>query len=167
MSFLSAVKNTDGAVFEKYCARMLKRLGYKRVRLTKQSGDNGADILCRKGMKKYAIQCKRQERNVSNKAVQEAHSGKGFYDCDVAVVLTNSAFTEAAKGAAEKLGVILWDGEELKKMSWLAFGPSAGKVVKHMAESRVQNGLRIMITIVIAVIIIFITLLVLKHFSVI
>ena len=47
---------------------------------------------------------------VGNKAVQEAYSWAGFYDCDHAMVMTNSTFSRAAKELAEKLDVQLMEG---------------------------------------------------------
>ena len=53
---------------------------------------------------------------VGIKAVQEVASGKSYYDCDDAIVVTNSHFSKAAKELAEKCGVGLIDREYLKKL---------------------------------------------------
>lgn len=65
---------------------------------------------------KIGYQCKRYKKNVGNKAIQEAHAGKSFYDLDVVYVVTNSYFTKLAKELAFKTGVHLIDCDELYKM---------------------------------------------------
>lgn len=53
---------------------------------------------------------------VGNNAVQEAFAGKSFYVCHVAVVMTNSTFTDSARQLASQLGVILWDGSFISEL---------------------------------------------------
>ena len=48
----------DGPEFEAYVALVLRDNGFKRVELTKGSGDQGADILAERNGKRYAIQYK-------------------------------------------------------------------------------------------------------------
>lgn len=99
----------DGYRFEKKCAAMLRRQGFTHVTLTAGSGDQGVDILARKHHRTYGIQCKYYTHPVGNKAVQEAYAGARFYDCDIAAVMTNSTYTEAARALAERTGVLLWE----------------------------------------------------------
>ena len=80
----------DGHDFEYFCAEVLKRNGFSRVNVTVASGDYGIDITACQGATSYAIQCKRYHGSVGNKAVQEALSGKVYYGCKAAAVLTNS-----------------------------------------------------------------------------
>lgn len=108
--------NMDGHEFESFCATLLKRNGFKNVSVTKGSGDQGIDVLATKDGIKYGIQCKCYSSEVGNKAVQEAFSGKTFYNRHVGVVLTNNYFTPSAKELAEKNGIILWDRKRLLKM---------------------------------------------------
>lgn len=105
--------NMEGHDFEKFCARLLKKNGFKDVEVTKGSGDFGVDILANKDGISYAIQCKCYSSNIGNKAIQEAHSGKEYYHCMVGVVLTNRYFTKAAKELAEKHNILLWDRDKL------------------------------------------------------
>ena len=58
---------------------------------------------------KYGIQCKYYSHPVGIKAIQDAYAGADFYDCDVAMVMTNNTFTRAARELAEKLEVELWE----------------------------------------------------------
>lgn len=113
---LEYIDQLDGLEFEKYTKKLLQQLGYKKVEVTKFSGDYGIDILAEKDFVTYAIQCKKYSSTLGNDCVQEAYSGKEFYGKDLAVVLTNSTFTPAAKELAKKTNVLLWDRSILEKM---------------------------------------------------
>lgn len=99
-----------GYEYERKCAKLLEEKGFTNVKVTPKSGDQGIDILAKKGLTKYGIQCKYYEGVVGNKAVQEAFSGASFYDCNVAMVITSSRLTAPAKTLAKKLGVEVWEG---------------------------------------------------------
>ncbi len=117
---------TSGSDYEKWCALWLQKHGYKNVRMTKASRDQGIDILCEKNNYRYGIQCKYYSSPVGNFSVQEAYTGAAFYQCDQAVVMTNSTFTKDAEDAAEETNVELWDH----------FSPSAASVF-----ARIFDGL--------------------------
>ena len=104
----------EGHDFEYFCADILRQNGYINVDVTRGSGDQGIDILAEKDGIKYGIQCKCYSSDIGNKAVQEAFSGKTFYGCHVAVVLTNRHFTKSAKELADSNHVLLWDREKLE-----------------------------------------------------
>jgi len=118
---LHRIDQMDGHDFEFYCAEVLRRNGFHDVTVTKGSGDFGIDILAKKDDRSYAIQCKRYNQKVGNKAVQEALSGSVYYSYDTPVVLTNSYFTEQAQEQARRTNVILWDRSMLEKLSDNAF----------------------------------------------
>ena len=61
----------------------------------------------------YAIQCKRYNKPVGIKAIQEAISGCTYYNCDIPVVFTNNTFSKAAINLAKNNEVELWDHETL------------------------------------------------------
>ena len=107
----------DGHDFEYLCADVLRKNGYSNVSVTSGSGDFGIDVLAEKDGVRYAIQCKRWNNKVTNKAVQEALSGKVYYGYDRAAVLTNNYFNEHAIETARRTGVILWDRDTL--ISWI------------------------------------------------
>lgn len=107
---------TSGNYFERVACMLLEANGYSNVRNTRTSNDYGIDILAEKDGISYAIQCKCYSSSVGNKAVQEAYSGKGFYNCMVAVVLTNSKFTKRAIETAKATQVLLWDRSKLTEM---------------------------------------------------
>lgn len=98
----------EGHEFEYFCADLLKQRGFHSVEVTQGSGDYGIDIIAWKSGKRYGIQCKRYSGSVGWSAVEEAHAGAVYYDCDKAVVITNSDFTKQAVQGAAKIGVELW-----------------------------------------------------------
>lgn len=106
----------EGHDFEYFCADLLRKNGFINVEVTKGSGDQGIDIIAYKDDIKYGIQCKCYSSDINNKAVQEAFAGKTFYNCHVAVVLTNRHFTSSAKELAQRNGVLLWDREKLVEL---------------------------------------------------
>ncbi|KRF31673.1 restriction endonuclease [Paenibacillus sp. Soil787] len=111
-SQINDLDQMTGIEFETFLKDFFERMGYK-VKLTKASGDNGVDLFIFRSSSIIAVQCKRYSVNVGVTAVQEVFAGKGFYNCDLAWVVTNSYFTNPAKKLAEKLGVVLWDRNEL------------------------------------------------------
>ncbi len=98
-----------GRDFERYVADALLRRGIAvECRMTKASGDYGADIVivtCQ-GVR-VCIQCKYYSQNVGVKAVQEVFSAKAIYACSEAWVITNNGFTSSAISLAETLNVTL------------------------------------------------------------
>ncbi len=106
----------DGHDFEYFCADVLRKNGFYNVEVTQGSGDHGVDIFAEKGDISYAIQCKRYEGSVPYKAIQEAYSAKGIYNRDIAVVMTNSTFTQQGIEDAKRLSVKLWDRNKLQEM---------------------------------------------------
>ncbi len=113
------IKNIDslnGYEFEKFICKLFEYLGYTYTFTTKESGDYGIDVIAEKDKIRYAIQCKNYSNVVGNKAVQEAYSGKTFYKCHVALVITNNYFTHNAIEQAECAGVVLWDRNKLEEI---------------------------------------------------
>lgn len=103
----------SGVDFENFIVKDLKEKGFEKVSGTKASGDQGADVLFEYDGVKYVIQSKRWKSKVGNKAIQEVHSAVVFYNRDVGIAVTTSAFTPSARELAIKVGVILIEGSEL------------------------------------------------------
>lgn len=110
------VDSMSGHDFNDYCAELLRLNKFENVTTTSKTGDKGADIICTKQGKKYAIQCKRHNSNIGFNAIQEIYTAKDIYACDIAVVLTNSKFTKSAKAGAKTLNVKLWGREKLNQL---------------------------------------------------
>ncbi len=108
-SELWKIDTMDGHDFEYWTAELLGHFGFTNIEVTRGSGDQGVDVLAHKDGIKYAIQCKCYSSNLGNKSIQEVHSGKSIYHCQVGAVITNQYFTTGAKELAEATGVLLWD----------------------------------------------------------
>ena len=114
------IDTMEGHDFEFFCADLLRKNGFKNVSVTQGSGDQGIDIIAFKDDIKYGIQCKCYASDIGNKAVQEAYSGKTFYNCHIGVVLTNRYFTHSAQELAKNNGIILWDRSKLLSLMGIA-----------------------------------------------
>lgn len=106
----------EGHEFEHFCADLLRRRGFKDVKVTKGSGDFGIDILAERDGISYGIQCKNYTAPIGVKAVQEVYAGRDYYDCMVGVVMSNQYFTGPAVEAAKKLKIVLWDRGYMEEM---------------------------------------------------
>lgn len=116
ISNLSEVDKLDGIEFEYYVAQLLSDNGFKKVTLTKATGDFGVDITAIKDNKFWAFQCKHYRSKLGLKPIQEVYSGAAKYAATKAVVVTNSYFTKNAIELASKLDVELWDRAKLSKL---------------------------------------------------
>lgn len=110
---LDYINNLDGYQFEAFTKTLLEKNGFKDVRISKSSNDYSIDILAKKDNYTYAIQCKRYNKPVGIKAIQEAIAGCVYYQCDIPVVFTNSTFSKAAINLANINDVELWDHDML------------------------------------------------------
>ncbi|WP_248465007.1 restriction endonuclease [Pectobacterium versatile] len=104
----------DGFQFEDFLVEIFRTMGYD-VKETKRSQDQGADLFVIRFGKNMVIQAKNYSGSVGNSAVQQVLSAKTFYNCDEAMVVTNSYFTKSAKELADSAGVRLIDRDELQK----------------------------------------------------
>ena len=86
----------SGWDFERYCADCLLKKGFTKAEVTSGSGDHGVDIIAEQNGIRFGIQCKLYQGQIPNKAVQEAYTGASYYDCDVAVIMSNSKLTKQA-----------------------------------------------------------------------
>lgn len=112
----SDIDTLSGDQFEQFCAGILRQNGFKNIRVTPHSGDQGVDIVAQKDGEQYAIQCKRFSSKLGNTPVQEVNAGRSFYHCDHAVVMTSNYFTQGAVEAARACDVDLWDRDDLFAM---------------------------------------------------
>lgn len=99
----------SGWDFERYCADCLLKKGFTKAEVTSGSGDHGVDIIAEQNGIRFGIQCKLYQGRIPNKAVQEAYTGASYYDCDIAVIMSNSELTKQAQEEAQKLRVKFWN----------------------------------------------------------
>lgn len=116
-SDIKDVDNMDGFEFEEFCCELLRHNGYKNVRRTQASGDYGLDVIATTSDGFVCgIQCKNYQSSVGIAAVQEAKTGSDYYNCDIAIVLTNRTFTKSAIELAKRINVKLWGRNKLIKL---------------------------------------------------
>lgn len=87
---------TTGEEYEEFVAGYLERQGFRVLGHTGRSGDLGVDLVARKGLKTYAVQCKFYSGLVDGAAVQQVVAGMACYGCNAALVVTNSSLTPGA-----------------------------------------------------------------------
>ncbi len=114
-SKLQEIDGLDGVEFEAYLQGLFTAMGYL-VEMTPSTGDFGGDLILAKDGQRTVVQAKRWQGTVGSDAVQEALSGKAYYVCDHAWVVTNSIFSRKAKELAFSTGVRLVDRGALSKM---------------------------------------------------
>ena len=131
---MESVDRMNGHEFEYFCANLLSKNGFTDVEVTKESGDQGVDILAEKEGIRYAIQCKCYSSDLGNKPVQEVFAGKSIYNCHIAAVLTNRSFTQGGMEAARATGVLLWDRKKLQ-----AFIDNAEQQKTNLKENSISN----------------------------
>jgi hypothetical protein len=101
--------------FEDYLKEVFSILGYQVMR-TKLSGDQGADLIIKKGNEKTVVQVKKYAGSVTNKAIQEVVASKKHYEANKAMVVTTGTFTKSAIELAKSNKVKLWDKNKLKRI---------------------------------------------------
>lgn len=109
------IDRMDGFQFEEYLAVLFRKHGYK-AKITKSSGDYGADLILIKNGEKTVVQAKRYSQKVGIKAIQEIVAAKNYYKADKSMVITNNYFTAPAIELAESSNVELIDRKKLIKM---------------------------------------------------
>ena len=92
-----------GVEFEKWLIAVLNKEGFSPAP-TSATGDFGVDVVAEYRGKKFGVQAKKRKgKNIGNAAVQQVNAGCDFYGCELAVVVTQSRFTAAARTQAERL----------------------------------------------------------------
>jgi restriction system protein len=116
---LGALRAMEPLAFERLCKRLLRESGFKRVAVTKASGDGGIDGmgLLEIGLLTFPtyFQCKRYSDSAGAGAVRDfrgAMAGRG----EKGLIITTATFTSAAQAEATRDGVPpidLIDGDRL------------------------------------------------------
>lgn len=111
-SGISDIDKMDGLQFEQYLSAIFKHQGYI-VKVTKSTGDYGADLVLSKDNEKIVVQAKRYAKNVGINAIQEITASKAYYQATKAWVVSNSYFTKPAIELAKLNNVELLDRKAL------------------------------------------------------
>ena len=109
------IDSMNGLEFEKYIANLLAKNGYYNILLTEKY-DFGVDIIAEKDGLRWGIQVKRHSATVKAEAVRQVVTGLRFYDCDRAMVVTNSSYSTFARRLAASNNCVLINRVGLKKL---------------------------------------------------
>ena len=85
----------SGIQFEEFLCQYFNKQGYD-CSTTKATGDQGIDLIAKKGELTIAIQAKCYSGTVGNHAVMEAFAGMKYYQANRCMVITNSTFSKSA-----------------------------------------------------------------------
>jgi restriction system protein len=135
---ITAVDQMSGVEFEEFVAAQLRTRGWG-VTHTARTGDYGVDLIARKDRTCLAVQCKRLTRDVGVAAVQQVVSGARQHGCNQAVVVTNQAFTKAARQLATTHRCRLVGREQLQ--IWVGAAPCADRDAAQTSQRRLLPGL--------------------------
>ncbi len=132
-SDLSAIDQMSGLEFEEFVAAQLRTRGWS-VTHTASTGDYGVDLIARKDGTRMAVQCKRLAKAVGVAAVQQVVSGAAHHRCHQTVVVTNQAFTKAARQLATTHRCRLVGREQLQ--IWAQAAPARDPAGPHAQRRR-------------------------------
>lgn len=101
--------------YEDFCANEFNKNGWS-ARSTKNSSDQGIDVIAKRKNKTLVAQCKKYSKPVGNKAVQEVVAGISFYKADVGIVIATNGYTKSAKSLASANNIKLIHHSEIKAL---------------------------------------------------
>lgn len=110
------VDRFTGRQFEEYLQFLFRKLGFK-TSLTPPQGDFGADLILERDGLRTAVQAKRFAGTVGVDAIQQVVAAMPFYECNRAIVVTNSYFSKRAQELAKANQVELWDRKKLTSVA--------------------------------------------------
>lgn len=112
---ITEIDAMSGYEFEDFLKAFFENQGYV-AEVTQRSNDFGADLILRKGSKKFVVQAKRLNSKVGIRAVQEVVGAIKYYKAHEAMVVSNQYYSSAAIKLAKSNHVRLIDRDELIKM---------------------------------------------------
>lgn len=116
-SGINEIDKMSGKDFEFYLKHLFEKLGYKAVHIghsySGHRGDFGGDLIIEKDGIKTVIQAKCYNGLVGIDAVREVMGAMKYYQCQRAMVVTNSSYTDEAITMAQSADVELWGRNKL------------------------------------------------------
>ena len=112
---IDVIDAMDGLKFERYIKLLLERRGFYSVKLTPRF-DLGVDVIATKDNVTWGIQVKRYSGMVTAHAVRQVVTALNYYNCDRAMVISNSYYSKPAKQLAASNDCLLVDRRQLIKL---------------------------------------------------
>jgi restriction system protein len=122
---LRRIAGTDrmtGAQFEHYVAELMRRTGFRAVRVTGRAADLGADIIATTADgRRVVVQCKRFAGSVGSPHVQRLNgTAWTIHGAEVTMLVTTGRLTANARELAGRCGIMLVDRDALG--AWVSTG---------------------------------------------
>ena len=109
----------NGQTFEAHVRDVFRTLPGWTAEVTQRSHDMGLDVLATApdGVR-WAVQVKHYQAGPPGiKAVQEVYFAQTYHDCHRSLVVTSAPqVTPAARRGAQKVGVQIWTGDDLRRL---------------------------------------------------
>ncbi|NQU99000.1 restriction endonuclease [Candidatus Woesearchaeota archaeon] len=105
------IDNLSGFQFESFVAIVLRRAGYKNVRLAKKTNDLGADIFIGKNI---LVECK-HKKQVGRPVLQKLQGAMLHFKRNKGMIVTSGTFTKGAKEYKPE-NIELINGKQLRKI---------------------------------------------------
>lgn len=121
---LDQLQKMDPVDFERYCGWLYELDGYK-AHMTATSGDEGVDLLLKKGRETTVVQCKRYSGTVGQPTVRDLYGTQLHTKAKKSVLVTTGRISSAAESWAVNKPIELIDGNDL--MAWLNANRRMGK----------------------------------------
>lgn len=107
-------RDMTGLDYELLVEGILRAQGFETTR-TPKTGDQGVDLVAKRGDLRIAVQCKRYQGAVGNAAVQQVVAGAKHYACTMALVVSDAVFTPGARQLANTNDVFLFHHDQLER----------------------------------------------------
>ena len=123
---LTQLKRMDPILFEYLVAALFEQRGYKTsLTVTSGGGDEGVDILIRKGLKKGVVQCKRYEGSVGQPVIRDLYGTMLHNRAGESYLVTTAMVTKQAQTWSQGKPIHLIDGYTL--VEWMFESKSAAR----------------------------------------
>ncbi len=113
---LRKLQRMDPVEFENYVGGLFRRLGY-RVEGTRASGDEGVDLVLRRGRRTAVVQVKRYQGSVGQPVIRDLYGAMMHAGASEAYLVTTGSITRAARRWAADKPIHLIDGHRLIEWS--------------------------------------------------
>lgn len=112
---IEQLQRMDPIAFEHFVGYLYQKQGF-RVATTVTSGDEGVDLVLRKGNQLTIVQCKRYAGTVGQPIVRDLYGAMMHNKANAAVLVTSGVISKPAEDWAQGKPITLVDGHEL--ISW-------------------------------------------------
>ncbi|WP_127509282.1 restriction endonuclease [Actinoplanes solisilvae] len=118
----------SGTEFEHYMARLMRRSGFRGVRVSGRAGDMGCDVVgYTPDGHKVVVQCKRYSNKLASGDVQKfAGTARDIHRADFPLLVTTAHVTNPARDIAGRCNILLVDRTSLAQWATTLTPPISG-----------------------------------------